>query len=290
MPRLDQELVSRGLARSRTHAAKLIASGRVSRAGTVLTKASAAVGTGDPLDVAPDAGPDYVSRAGHKLAGALAAFPAVDPTGLRCLDAGASTGGFTDVLLRSGAREVVAVDVGHGQLVDQIRTDSRVSVFEGMNVRYLQAAEIGGPVDLTVADLSFISLTLVIEALADATRPNGNLLLMVKPQFEVGRESLARTGVVNSEAERFRAVKNVVSSALEAGLQVRGLAASPLPGQDGNVEYFLWISVPAGKPERRTGSVLAGEVDAAMADFPHGSRQSPDKTDEPRGQEPGVER
>jgi 23S rRNA (cytidine1920-2'-O)/16S rRNA (cytidine1409-2'-O)-methyltransferase len=106
----------------------------------------------------------------------------------------------------------------------------------------------------------------------------------------VGRESLARTGVVNSEAERFRAVKNVVSSALEAGLRVRGLVASPLPGQDGNVEYFLWISVPAGKPERRTGSVLAGEVDAAMADFPHGSRQSPDKTDEPRGQEPGVER
>ncbi|UNK44738.1 TlyA family RNA methyltransferase [Arthrobacter sulfonylureivorans] len=290
MPRLDQELVSRGLARSRTHAAKLIAAGRVSRAGTVLTKASAAVGPGEPLDVAPDSGPDYVSRAGHKLAGALAAFPSVDPVGLRCLDAGASTGGFTDVLLRSGAREVVAVDVGHGQLVDQIRTDSRVRVFEGMNVRYLEAREIGGPVDLTVADLSFISLTLVVEALANATRPNGNLLLMVKPQFEVGRERLARTGVVSSEAERFRAVGNVVSSALEAGLQVRGLAASPLPGQDGNVEYFLWISVPPGKPERRTGSVLEGEVGAAMANFPHVSSQSPDQIDEPRGQEPGVER
>ncbi|MGW6173441.1 TlyA family RNA methyltransferase [Arthrobacter sp. NPDC055138] len=290
MPRLDQELVSRGLARSRTHAAKLIAAGRVSRAGTVLTKASAPVGPGEPLDVAPDAGPDYVSRAGHKLAGALAAFPAVDPAGLRCLDAGASTGGFTDVLLRTGAREVVAVDVGHGQLVDQIRTDSRVRVFEGMNVRYLDAREIGGPVDLTVADLSFISLTLVVEALANATRPSGNLLLMVKPQFEVGRESLARTGVVSSEAERFRAVRNVVSSALEAGLQVRGLAASPLPGQDGNVEYFLWISVPPGQPERRTGSVLEGEVDAAMANFPHGFSQAADQIDEPRRQEPGVER
>ncbi|MET1154030.1 SAM-dependent methyltransferase [Arthrobacter sp.] len=290
MSRLDQELVSRGLARSRTHATKLIAAGRVSRAGTVLTKASTAVGPGEPLDVAPDAGPDYVSRAGHKLAGALAVFPDVDPAGLRCLDAGASTGGFTDVLLRCGAREVVAVDVGHGQLVDQIRTDSRVRVFEGMNVRYLEAREIGGPVDLTVADLSFISLTLVLEALANATRPSGDLLLMVKPQFEVGRENLARTGVVSSGAERFRAVRNVVSSALEAGLKVCGLAASPLPGQDGNVEYFLWISVPPGQPERRTGSVLEDEVNAAMANFPHGSSQSPEKIDQPRGQEPGVER
>ena len=185
---------------------------------------------------------------------------------------------------------MVAVDVGHGRLVDQIRTDSRVSVFEGMNVRYLEAREIGGPVDLTVADLSFISLTLVLDALANATRPSGNLLLMVKPQFEVGRESLARTGVVSSEAERYRAVGKVVSAALEAGLQVRGLAASPLPGQDGNVEYFLWISVPPGILERRTGSVLEGEADAAMADFPQGAGQAPAQIDEPRGQEPGVER
>ena len=290
MPRLDQELVSRGLARSRTHAAKLIAAGRVSRAGTVLTKAAAAVGPDDQLAVAADGGPDYVSRAGHKLAGALAAFPAVDPAGLRCLDAGASTGGFTDVLLRSGAREVVAVDVGHGQLVDAIRTDSRVRVFEGLNVRYLDPAAIGGPVDLTVADLSFISLTLVIGPLADATRPAGNLLLMVKPQFEVGRERLARTGVVSSEAERYRAVRNVVAAALERGLDIRGLAASPLPGQDGNVEYFLWISVPSGATERRAGSVLQEAVDAAMAGFPREREARPDKLEEPRGQEPGVER
>lgn len=288
MPRLDQELVSRGLARSRTHAAKLIASGRVSRSGDILTKASAAVAPDDQLNIAPGRGPEYVSRAGHKLAGALAAFPQVDASRLRCLDAGASTGGFTDVLLRAGAQEVVAVDVGHGQLVEEIRSDPRVRVFEGMNVRYLDAAQIGGPVDLTVADLSFISLTLVIEPLARATRPSGHLLLMVKPQFEVGRERLARTGVVHSDAERGRAVRNVVSAALELGLDFRGLAVSPLPGQDGNVEYFLWISVPPDVPEPRAGSVLKGAVDKAMTGFPHAGLR-PDQLDT-RGQEPGVER
>ncbi|MDN3481747.1 TlyA family RNA methyltransferase [Arthrobacter sp. APC 3897] len=245
MARLDQELVTRGLARSRTHAAKLIAAGRVSRAGAVLGKASASVSDADSLTVLDDGVPDYVSRAGHKLAGALDAFPQVHTAGLRCLDAGASTGGFTDVLLRRGAQRVVAVDVGHDQLVEVLRRDPRVDVHEGMNVRYLDPEDIGGPVDLTVADLSFISLTMVVSALAGATRPGGNLLLMVKPQFEVGREKLEKAGVVLDPQKHRMAVARVVESALTANLHIAGLAPSPLPGQNGNVEFFLWLQVPA---------------------------------------------
>ena len=244
--RLDQELVSRGLARSRTHAAKLIAAGRVLRGSIVLTKASTPIQAQDQLSVSEDGSPDYVSRAGHKLAGALAAFPAVDPTGLRCLDAGASTGGFTDVLLRAGAREVAAVDVGHGQLVDSLRADPRVRVFEGMNVRYFTSEDIGGTVDLTVADLSFISLTKVVEPLAAVTRPGGSLLLMAKPQFEVGRELLDRSGVVTDPAKHRLAVERVAEAAVAAGLEISGIARSPLPGQNGNVEFFMWMTVPAG--------------------------------------------
>lgn len=246
MARLDQELVARGLARSRTHAAKLIAAGRVARSGEPLGKASASVGADDQLSVLDDGVPDYVSRAGHKLAGALDTFPQIQPAGRRCLDAGASTGGFTDVLLRRGAERVVAVDVGHGQLVDALRADPRVEVHEGLNVRYLDAGDIGGPVDLTVADLSFISLTMVLAPLAAATRPDGSLLLMVKPQFEVGREKLEKAGVVTDPAKHRLAVARVVQAALEQDLRVAGLARSPLPGQNGNVEFFLWLQGAAG--------------------------------------------
>jgi 23S rRNA (cytidine1920-2'-O)/16S rRNA (cytidine1409-2'-O)-methyltransferase len=242
MTRLDQTLVSRGLARSRTHAARLIAEGKVSSGGEVLAKASLQVQDGAALDVAASGEDSYVSRAGHKLAGALDAFPAVQVEGQRCLDAGASTGGFTEVLLRRGADHVVAVDVGHGQLVPQIRNDARVSVHEGLNVRYMTAEEIGGPASLTVADLSFISLTLVVAPLAACTEPGGDLVLMVKPQFEIGKDRLGRTGVVTSERERRLAVGKVAAAAMDAGLELKGLASSPLPGQDGNVEYFLWMT------------------------------------------------
>jgi 23S rRNA (cytidine1920-2'-O)/16S rRNA (cytidine1409-2'-O)-methyltransferase len=242
MTRLDQTLVSRGLARSRTHAARLIAEGKVSSGGEVLAKASLQIQDGAALDVAASGEDSYVSRAGHKLAGALDAFPAVQVEGQRCLDAGASTGGFTEVLLRRGADHVVAVDVGHGQLVPQIRNDARVSVHEGLNVRYMTAEEIGGPASLTVADLSFISLTLVVAPLAACTEPGGDLVLMVKPQFEIGKDRLGRTGVVTSERERRLAVGKVAAAAMDAGLELKGLASSPLPGQDGNVEYFLWMT------------------------------------------------
>ena len=241
MARLDQALVARGLARSRTHAAALIAEGRVTSAGQVLSKASLQVDDGKDLAVEHSEEDSYVSRAGHKLAGALDAFPAITVAGKRCLDAGASTGGFTDVLLRRGAAHVVAVDVGHGQLVPQLRNDPRVEVHEGLNVRYMSADDIGGTVSLTVADLSFISLTMVVLPLALSTEPGGDLVLMVKPQFEIGKDRLGRTGVVNSERERRMAVEKVANAALDAGMDLCGLAASPLPGQDGNVEYFLWI-------------------------------------------------
>ena len=264
MTRLDQELVARGLARSRSHAAQLNAAGRVLREGIVASKASASILPVDVL-IVEDHGEDYVSRAGNKLDGALRAFPAVVPAGKRCLDAGASTGGFTDVLLRRGAREVAAVDVGHGQLVQQLRDDPRVLVFEGMNVRHLEPSAIGGQVQLTVADLSFISLRLVIAALAAATQAGGELLLMVKPQFEVGRSGLNRLGVVTSPAARRRAVAGVLRSALACGLDIAGIAQSEVPGQDGNLEYFVWIKVPSsglmprieGELDRLTEQALA---------------------------------
>jgi 23S rRNA (cytidine1920-2'-O)/16S rRNA (cytidine1409-2'-O)-methyltransferase len=258
--RLDQALVARGLARSRTHAASLIAEGKVSLAGQILRKASLQVAEDKELVVQHDEQDTYASRAGHKLAGALDAFPEVLPAGKRCLDAGASTGGFTDVLLRRGAAHVVAVDVGHGQLVPRLREDPRVDVHEGLNVRYMSPADIGGTAALTVADLSFISLTLVVQPLAQCTEPGGDLVLMVKPQFEIGKDRLGRTGVVTSERERRMAVEKVAWAAQDAGLDLKGLAQSPLPGQDGNVEYFLWIN-------RRTGQELPKieERDAATA-------------------------
>ena len=261
MARLDQELVTRGLARSRTHAAKLISDGKVTSGGSVLVKSALQVDGDTDLAVEAHLEDIYVSRAGHKLAGALEAFPAVVVPGKRCLDAGASTGGFTDVLLRQGASKVVAVDVGHGQLVPQLREDPKVEVHEGLNVRYMTPEQIGGPAQLTVADLSFISLTLVLHPLAQCTEPGGDLVLMVKPQFEVGKERLSRTGVVSSDNERRRAVAQVARAAVDAGLDLQGLAASPLPGQDGNVEYFLWMtrrmSVELPKIEERDQHVAA---------------------------------
>lgn len=261
MTRLDQELVNRELIRSRTLAASLIKAGRVTVDGKVALKASLPVSADSEIALTDDGEPEFISRAGRKLAGALAYFPEISVAGKRCFDAGASTGGFTEVLLRNGASSVAAVDVGHGQLVKFLREDPRVNVFEGMNIRYMHAEEIGGPVDLTVCDLSFISLTMVMAPLTLATRPGGDLLLMVKPQFEVGKDRLARTGVVSSENERKRAVGLVAHSAVANGLQLRGLGASTLPGQEGNVEYFLLAtreeSPRAHKIEEQTRAVEA---------------------------------
>jgi 23S rRNA (cytidine1920-2'-O)/16S rRNA (cytidine1409-2'-O)-methyltransferase len=248
--RLDAELVRRGLARSRQQAAELVAAGRVQVRGTPARKPAAMVDPADPVRVV-GGGPDreYVSRGGHKLAGALAALD-VPVTGRRALDAGASTGGFTDVLLRAGAAEVVAVDVGYGQLAWSLRNDPRVRVHERTNVRTLTPEAIGGTVSLTVADLSFISLRLVLPALAACTEPDGDLLLMVKPQFEVGRGGVGAGGVVRDPALRAQAVLAVADAAAERGLGVAGVVASPLPGPSGNVEFFVWFrrGAPAAEP------------------------------------------
>ncbi|SHG79115.1 23S rRNA (cytidine1920-2'-O)/16S rRNA (cytidine1409-2'-O)-methyltransferase [Jatrophihabitans endophyticus] len=242
LSRLDAELVRRGLARSREHAAALIAAGRVEAHGVVARKAATSVGSDASLRVtADDDDPGYASRGGHKLAGALAAFPEIVVAGRRCLDAGASTGGFTDVLLRAGAAQVLAVDVGYGQLAWSLRTDERVEVHDRRNVRTLRPEDLGGPADLTVADLSFISLPIVLPALTACTSATGDLLPMVKPQFEVGRERLGAKGVVRDPAHRAEAVVAVAAVAAELGWHVQGVVRSPLPGPSGNVEFFLWL-------------------------------------------------
>jgi 23S rRNA (cytidine1920-2'-O)/16S rRNA (cytidine1409-2'-O)-methyltransferase len=240
--RLDAELVRRGLARSREHATDLVASGRVSVVGRPTVKPATAVETSVGISVSPDPTDDYVSRGAHKLAGALDAFaPRLSVAGRLCLDAGASTGGFTDVLLRRGAASVAAVDVGYGQLDWRLQGDERVTVHDRTNARSLTPDDIGGEVDLTVADLSFISLRLVLPALSACTRRDGDMVVMVKPQFEVGRENLTSGGVVREPALRAAAVRSVADEALTLGWGVAGVTASPLPGPSGNVEYFGWL-------------------------------------------------
>jgi 23S rRNA (cytidine1920-2'-O)/16S rRNA (cytidine1409-2'-O)-methyltransferase len=258
--RLDAELVRRGLARSREQAVELVQAGRVRVAGTIASKPATAVDPAAPVIVEEvTAGPGYVSRGAHKLLGALQAFPELAVSGRRCLDAGASTGGFTEVLLRRGAREVVAVDVGYGQLAWSLRTDPRVRVLDRTNVRGITADDVGGPVDLTVADLSFISLTLVLPALVACTR--GDLVLMVKPQFEVGRRRVGAGGVVREPRLRAEAVRSVAEAAARLGHGVAGVAASPLPGPAGNVEYFVWLRTDAPPAD-------PAAIDAAVASGP----------------------
>jgi 23S rRNA (cytidine1920-2'-O)/16S rRNA (cytidine1409-2'-O)-methyltransferase len=241
--RLDRELVRRGLAPSREAAGDAIREGRVLVAGAVAAKPSTLVSAADPVALAGPAR-RWASRGGGKLAPVLERL-GVEVAGRRCLDAGASTGGFTDVLLAAGAAEVVAVDVGYGQLDLRLRQDHRVVVLDRTNVRDLDAERIGGPVDLTVADLSFISLRLVLPVLATLTRPHGDLLLLVKPQFEAGREAVGRGGVVRDPAARAAAVRAVADIAASLGLGVAGICPSPLPGPAGNLELFLHLHAGA---------------------------------------------
>lgn len=256
--RLDAELVRRGLARSREHAAQLIGDGRVRVGGQRAAKAATQVGTGAAILVdEAGAGPEYVSRGGHKLAGALQAFAGLDARGRRCLDAGASTGGFTDVLLRAGAGHVYAVDVGYGQIAWSLRTDDRVTVLERVNVRQLEPGMLGEtPPDLVVGDLSFISLTLVLGPVQRCVAPGADYAIMVKPQFEVGKDRVGAGGVVRDPELRAEAVRGVAAHAATLGLGVLGVTASPLPGPSGNVEYFLWL---------RAGAPALDEADLAKA-------------------------
>jgi 23S rRNA (cytidine1920-2'-O)/16S rRNA (cytidine1409-2'-O)-methyltransferase len=246
--RLDAAVTARGLARSRTHAATLIAEGAVSVDGRNVLKASTRVSEDAVITVAE--ADHYVSRAAHKLIAALDGF-GVDPAGLTALDVGASTGGFTQVLLERGADHVIALDVGHGQLVPEIADDPRVTVAEGVNARYLDATGLealaqGREVGLVVGDLSFISLTLVLPALVEAVGRQAEFVLLVKPQFEVGRTGI-REGIVRSAALREDAVTSVLWAAWDLGLPTAGILPSPIAGSHGNREYLMRLSTRTGR-------------------------------------------
>ena len=263
--RVDAELVRRGLARSRQQAAELIGAGRVSIDGMPAAKPATAVAVTATLTVEGTGERTWVSRGAHKLMGALDRFDvAVD--GRRCLDAGASTGGFTEVLLDRGAREVVAADVGYGQLAWVLRTDSRVTVLERTNVRDLTADAIGGHVDLVVADLSFISLSTVLPALASCASPDADNVPMVKPQFEVGKDRVGAGGVVTEPALRADAVLTVARRAAGLSWHTVAVTASPLPGPSGNVEYFLHLRTTTDAALQ--GEQLEDAVRQAVAEGP----------------------
>ncbi|MBW3069608.1 MULTISPECIES: TlyA family RNA methyltransferase [unclassified Actinomyces] len=273
--RIDSELVRRGLAHSRAHAARLIADGRVSVDGVPVLKPARQVNPAQAIEVTAPDGDDYVSRGAYKLAGALDSLAerglAPPIAGRRCLDAGASTGGFTDVLLRRGAAHVVAVDVGYGQLAWSLRNDPRVTVLERTNVRTLDPGAVAPAPALVVGDLSFISLTTVLPALVAAAAPDADLLLMVKPQFEVGRQRLGHGGVVRDPDLHIESVLNVCSCAHRLGLGIDAVTASPLPGPAGNVEYF--VNMHAGQADSSAdlaGAALRHEVRQAVAAGPAG--------------------
>lgn len=245
--RLDHEVAARGMARSRTHAQELIRAGRVRIDGRVADKPSTPVGPERRITVT---GSDqWVSRAAHKLIGALDAA-GWGELGARALDAGASTGGFTQVLLSRGVEQVYAVDVGHDQLAPELRADPRVVVRERLNLRELTLADVDArPVDLVVADVSFISLTLLLGPLFSVIAPGGRALLMVKPQFEVGRALLGPGGVVRDEGLRAEAVASVIRAASALGWTPTWQGVSPLPGPSGNIEHFVAFARddPAGR-------------------------------------------
>lgn len=241
--RLDAALPARGLARSRSHAATLIAEGRVTVDGRAVVKASTQVPADAVIEVA--ASDHYVSRAAHKLIAGLDAF-GVEVTGRVALDMGASTGGFTQVLRERGAEPVLAVDVGHGQLAPAVAADPRVAAVEGFNVRYMTAASlaeasgVAAPPQVITGDLSFISLTHVLAAARDVAADGADLVLLVKPQFEVGRTAV-KGGLVTDPATRADAVATVLWAAWDVGLGTCGVIASPIAGTHGNAEYLAHL-------------------------------------------------
>lgn len=254
--RLDAELVRRGLAASRTEAQAAVREGKVTLRGRPAEKPSTLVDPADPVELLGPAR-RFVSRAGDKLDAALDRFE-VDTTGRDCLDAGASTGGFTDCLLRRGARHVVALDVGYGQLAWSLRTDARVTVLERTNVRELSPEYLPYAPDLVVADLSFISLRLAVPALAAVAAAGADLVLLVKPQFEAGPRDVGRGGVVRDPGVWRRAIEAVADACSGAGVGVMAVMASPLPGPAGNVEFPIH--------GRQGGSGAALELERAIAE------------------------
>lgn len=235
--RLDEAVVARGLANSRSRARALILAGDVLINDVAVTHAGASVREGDTL--ALRAGPRFASRGGEKLDHALAAF-GIDVQGVVAADFGASTGGFTDCLVQRGAARVYAVDVGYGQLATRLRQDPRIVVMDRTNVRHLES--LPEPVDLVTIDVSFIGLRLVLPAARRVLRPGGNIVALVKPQFEAGRADVGRGGVVREAEVLQRVLKDLFVYAGELGLAVLGLTASPLRGPAGNVEFLAWLA------------------------------------------------
>ena len=244
--RLDTELVRRGLATSREQAQALISAGQVRVGGVIASKPATRVERADAVLIEADE-PRYVSRGAHKLLGALRTFADIDVSGRHVLDVGASTGGFTQVLLEAGAEAVIALDVGYGQLAWSVRQDPKVTVIERANMRHITPTDLPYRPDLVVADVSFISLRTLLPAIVACAAPGADLLLMVKPQFEVGKD-LVGDGVVLDPQARIDAVAAVVAAAADLGWHCHGVVASPLPGPKGNVEYFVWLRAAADEP------------------------------------------
>jgi len=246
--------VRRGLAASRERAQADIVAGRVLVGGTLADKASRQVAPGDAI-VLRGPPPPYVSRGGLKLAGALDEF-GIDPAGRRVLDAGASTGGFTDCVLQRGATSVVAVDVGYGQLHERLAADPRVRMIDRTNIRSLGPDVLGDQVDLVVADLSFISLTLVVEPLLRCCLPDADLVLLVKPQFEAGKQEASRgKGIITDPDVWRRVLREVIAAFAERRATIMGTMVSPLTGADGNVEFLLHVVAPSAQAERTIPTV-----------------------------------
>ncbi len=235
--RLDVALVDRGLVETRTKAQSLIMARRVLVNEQFVDKPGASVTDDDALRVAEPEHP-WVGRGGIKLAHALQQF-GIDVRGKICADIGASTGGFTDVLLKSGARKVYAIDVGYGQLDASLRNDPRVVNREKVNARFLQPSDFDEPVDFVAIDVSFISLRLILPVVANFAR--GELVALIKPQFEVGRGEVGKGGIVRDDAKRDAAVQSVVEFARSLGFEVRGLIESPIKGAEGNIEYLMYV-------------------------------------------------
>ena len=256
--RLDVELVSRGLARSREQARGAILAGDVSVDGVTVSKAGAPVESHAEILVAER--PQYVSRGGHKLAGALDAF-GIDPSGVRAVDVGASTGGFTDCLLQRGAHSVTAVDVGYGQLAWSLRNDPRVHVVERTNIRTADREELGGPYGMAVIDVSFIGLAKVLPAVRTILADDAVCLALVKPQFEAGKGRIGKKGVVRDPAVHRDVLGSVLASAEQDGWAVCGLGWSPITGPEGNIEFWVCLR-PGDEPVTVD---IAAVVEAAHA-------------------------
>ena len=252
--RIDAVLVDRGLFASRERARAAVLAGEVRVAGEVVTKAGHQVEADVPIEVAEKQ--RFVSRGGEKLLGALEAF-GLDVSGMRVVDVGASTGGFTDCLLQRGASSVVAVDVGYGQLAWSLRTDPRVMVFERLNIRAADPDELGAPFDLVVIDVSFISLRIVMPHLLGLIGDEGQLVALVKPQFEAGKGRVGKRGVVRDAAVHEDVLRGAVDAAHEGGLVIRGLTYSPIKGPEGNIEFWMWAARRGEPTDATAESVVA---------------------------------